>query len=343
MQNIATIQDKKVIATVEGLQYKFDYDNSLHNQITTDIVVGDSEIEFNFKYIRSSGEEDLCIVRKTRKPFYNEDTPQLFDTDGITKMSYNDGMGSRSCHVGLLIYCKNKAYRFFGNSIPGIAVIENSSYTKSGKWSNTTFELALAAGWKAVKIQQGWDSGVYIDDVTSVKAMKSCLGLDSEVSNAVVAELVKIQFNKTHLRHLAYIEKMDALMDATEANGSDIVEFTFMEHRLNVRRGRTVLLLNDYPWDGQESDDVKIISSIHSSGQGGGCTTYKLVLSSDVTTEVVAERDPYGGDDDALEHRFYRNSEDEWVRIGGEILSEEEKEEQVMEDSPFAMLKDIIK
>ena len=62
--------------------------------------------------------------------------------------------GGRNCMLVRL--ADGSVVEFTGSTIPGAVVVLTEEYEKNGKWSNTTFRLAVADTVKAVPVHSSW-------------------------------------------------------------------------------------------------------------------------------------------------------------------------------------------
>ena len=64
----------------------------------------------------------------------------------MQNFEWSDGIGSRGRNSFLLFVRGDEVIVFHGQDIPGVVVVRGTDYTKSGKWSHTTYRLQLADG-----------------------------------------------------------------------------------------------------------------------------------------------------------------------------------------------------
>ena len=62
--------------------------------------------------------------------------------------------GGRNCL--LVRMADGSVVEFTGRTIPGVVVVLTEDYEKNGKWSNTTFRLAVADTAKVVPVHSSW-------------------------------------------------------------------------------------------------------------------------------------------------------------------------------------------
>lgn len=228
--------------------------------------------------------------------YFQEETEQ--------DISWNDGIISRSRQPMLLLYTKNKVYEFTGQSIPNICTnIGTPSYTKNGKWSNSTYKLRLAKGVKTSSLRQDWDSGRFINNHQSLKGMMKDLELDCTPKAA--KDFLQKRFPNTWKRHSEFIEEIVRL---EEVVGGDTIEYNYQYTRGTKRQGMNRLLIDGEVWceyDNPMAEKVVIQSNIHSSGYGGGTTDYLLIISAECEIEEIYEYSAYG--DEGLDSLGYVN------------------------------------
>lgn len=109
-------------------------------------------------------------------------------------MSWSDQMGSRSRTSWLLLIKDGKVQVFSGSSLPGWAVVRSSKFVRQGKWSHTTYELALADDVRAIAGRQGWETNTFAEGIASVTRaaktpttwpeMAACFGVEREAAEA---------------------------------------------------------------------------------------------------------------------------------------------------------------
>lgn len=256
---------------------------------------------------------------------------------------WNDGLQSRSRHSRLLIYDRAQIIEFQGKAIPGVVAIKSESYTKNGKWSNTSYSLVVAAGWKISPITQSWGLGYYVDDVSSMKAIKEQLGLDSSLSNAVVEEYLKRHLYKTYVRLQNYRRQLAEIEAVEEKLGVEFAPYAYTRKRITKRAGDNRLVVDGEVWNYEETPHVKIKSHQTFSGHGGGSDEYELLIRNDLEVFEVAEYDAYG--DESLESLGYTYVDGRWTSPAQKEAAEEQAAADAppapLEDTPWAALKDL--
>ena len=314
-----------IIISVQPTEKGFEVTLDLHGREVTALVERDK-----YSTIENPGVEDFKVEMQDHfsfKMWYGDNTyyakefdfipplpaPSYFPNVPAETFKWNNGMQSRSRYSRLLLYTRNTVVQFDGSDIPGYCVVVGTSYQKNGKWSNTTYEIQLAAGVKASGITQGWDSGRYVDSVVSMKSIQSQLGLDGCAPTAVEFYL-QTRLYKTYIRFVEYREKIAALEAIEEQSGAEFMPYEYKQYRLTRRQGDNMLLVEGQVFAGQPIEGlVEVLSSESVGGYGGGTTTYQLMIRSDADIVELPEYDPYGGDD-SLESRGYALSDGKWSK-----------------------------
>jgi len=300
-----------LVATIDGENYEYEcWHGASHEavgKIFTDWSFGDTFHDITVKdekYYAGGYFKTPCPERPANAYFPDVESREI---------GFNDGIESRSRHTRLLLYTRNNVYQFNGSSIEGVcAIIGTPQYHKNGKWSSTTYRIQLAAGVKHSQIRQGWDSGLYVDNHTSMKDIASDLGLEG-VQPYAVEEYIKTHMISTYVRHMQHLERMEALEAVAEQQGAEMIPYTYVRKCTYNRQGDNFLLINREVWyDDSERNDVKIVKRTHVSGYKGGTTTYELMILSTLETEEIHEYSRFG--EDALETRGYFKENGRWVR-----------------------------
>lgn len=244
------------------------------------------------------------------------ETPELiplpFEEGG--EFIYNDGIGSRSRHPMCIIACRNHLFKFKGVDIPGVCIVEKKDYTKNGKWSNTTYYLRLAKGFRGISLMQGFDSGKFVNDVTSLKKIASELGCGFDIFPFAIEEFLKRDMWKTYISYMDYCEKLNQMQEFEEKQGGEYIPYQYEQKTRVNREGEIKLLINGEIFDGVEDSQVKIVSKLYSPGHRGGVTYWKLMIHSSATIEEVPEYNPYDENDDSLVKRGFVLKDCKWVK-----------------------------
>lgn len=226
--------------------------------------------------------------------------------------SYNDGQGSRDRLPKLLLFARNFVVEFHGFDIPNMCTVVGEQYTKSGKWSNTTYDIVLADGVHFASLRQDWDSGCFINNLTSPKAMMD----DLKLEGVMVAEgkrFIQTFMKNSWAKHEALLDSLETLETAQVV---ETIQYKFEFCRVNARTGMTYLVIDGEVWNENMPEKVVIMSKQSVSGRGGGSVYYDLVISSACQIEEVTEYAPYNDGADSLQGRgfIYDDNNRTWTK-----------------------------
>lgn len=104
--------------------------------------------------------------------------------------------GPRSRGAWLILRKDGELREFKGETIQSWVVVVSSRYTKNGKWSHTTYQLALGAGVVAIPGRNGWETGRWTEGVQSAtgkpadtwQELAVALGVSEDSARAFVSE-----------------------------------------------------------------------------------------------------------------------------------------------------------
>jgi hypothetical protein len=242
--------------------------------------------------------------------------------------SYNDGQGNRDRSIDAYIFCRNNIYNFTGGgsstddgTAKGRCLVTNSNYTKNGKWSNTTFSITIAAGYKFTSKMSDFSSGNKIDNLDSLQSMAADLGIVG-CSDAAIKRFLQTTYPQTWYRFCDFQEARESLYD----NGvNETIEYQFDSSRGTRRQGDKHLFVNGELWHKTHNPIPElVIVKAHVRD------TYTLLISADAEIEELYEWN-YG--DDSLETRGYVTKtvgyDTKWVKKEVEVM---------VADNPFAAL-----
>lgn len=114
------------------------------------------------------------------------------------EIEYNDGMGSRGRYPHLFIVHLGSICEFKGQNIPGVLTVRKSQYKKNGKWSSTTYTLALAEGAVPHAWRDGWEEGT-LEEGLGVWTATEFAGMLS-ISEEVARDFLASSWPKTFAR-----------------------------------------------------------------------------------------------------------------------------------------------
>lgn len=95
------------------------------------------------------------------------------EAQGLRLIHFNNGRQSRG-HCPMLVFFVQGELIDFANSSPeGLYSILNTEYEKRGKWSNTTYSIALPSHVDYSIINQEWESGAYVPESNWTEAYEN--------------------------------------------------------------------------------------------------------------------------------------------------------------------------
>ena len=214
---------------------------------------------------------------------------------------YNDGLLSAGRRPRLYLAKAGEVVKFEGANIPAWCAIVTAQYVKAGKWSNTSYELALAPGVRPLHFVSPMH-GTWGDDLTSWGDVAETLGLPVEVAQRIV----RAEYRSTAAR-LDTLETFAMAVEAKNHAGETvIVSFGAPSNRARLdgywespkssetSDGHTVTVAPKKGESGAdwsqpvavEPEGATIISSRHSPGMYGGYWTIEVAVptSGPITT-----------------------------------------------------------
>lgn len=123
-------------------------------------------------------------------------------------ITFNDKIGNRGLkHLNLLLGSykeQDVLVEFQGKNIEGVCHIINEDFTKSGKWSHSTWEVAVPDDVRAFEMHQDWEMGKYFTHKTwegvkdkFVESMIKCQLPYQEIDMDCVKRFVTMKFPTT--------------------------------------------------------------------------------------------------------------------------------------------------
>lgn len=91
----------------------------------------------------------------------------------MKEIIWSNQIGNRSRAAFLLLVAQGRIIPFTGESIRGVVVVVAATYTKSGKWSHTTYQLRLGTGVQAIAGREGWCNGTVLEGLSSATDLAS--------------------------------------------------------------------------------------------------------------------------------------------------------------------------
>lgn len=145
---------------------------------------------------------------------------------------WTEQLGHRGRRPWCLVTHGGGVSRFTGDSIPGILAVVGTDYRQDGKWSSTTYRLAVADGVRIVSGHMGWETGTFREGLQkSLLAppldrwadIASALG----VSVQAVQQLIRPWLPNEAAALDRVEEQMAALARAEEAAATEAVTVSF--------------------------------------------------------------------------------------------------------------------
>jgi len=162
-------------------------------------------------------------------------TPIFFWLKGVivvnTRLVWSDRQASRDRKAWMILRRGGKLHRFGGQDIPGLVVIVHQTSVAEGKWSHTTYTLALSAGTSYLSGHLGWDDGTFLEglrkvvggpDITDWGLLATALG----VSVTEAKSFLQV-FRPKEAEHLDAVEASLMELEAVENHEGNVVSITF--------------------------------------------------------------------------------------------------------------------
>lgn len=155
------------------------------------------------------------------------------EQNGYQVVSYNDGMMSRRRHSMCVFFEPNtkSLHEFTGSDIDGLCVILSKDYNKRGKWSSTTYRIAIPQDCVKVVWTQDWDNGTYITTNVWEEAYQSFKNKDEKLDKLpfeAFEHFVRIRLSKA-------AEKMDENKSKTKQLFSkELIEAKLEREKLKI-------------------------------------------------------------------------------------------------------------
>ena len=210
---------------------------------------------------------------------------------------WSNKMGPRGRAAWLLLIAGDTVHVFRGQSIPGVVAVVGEDYTKDGKWSHTTYRLAIADGVRAIAGRDGFETGRFteglahalgIGPVDRWQGLANALG----VTLSVAQEFLRSWRPKAAER-LDRVEKDLGTIDAEAGDaGADVMSITIgCPRRRDLEAGYWSWPIRVIGQHGQEVGRVwkvdgrweargcvKILGAEHIAGPRGGWWSFRLAV-----------------------------------------------------------------
>lgn len=210
--------------------------------------------------------------------------------------TYNDGLRAGGRRPRLYLAKGADVRKFAGQNIPDYCAIASRGSEQCGKWSNTTYQLHLAHGVRALELISPMH-GTWGDDLGSWGEVAERLGLPVDVAQTIV----RAEYGSTAER----LDKLEAFAIAAEEHGAStevvVVAFGAPTNRAiregywaahktaQASDGRLVVV---QPSDGPDGPDwsqasvvapsgATVMSSRHRPGMHGGYWTVEVAVPAE--------------------------------------------------------------
>lgn len=112
----------------------------------------------------------------------------------MNSVEWCDKQGSRDRQAWAVVVAADGALTpFRGASLPGLLAVSGQQYRKDGKWSNTTFRLALADGVRFVHGRGGWETGLMDEGVRAAVTAEKPIDSWADIAHALGATQVSVE------------------------------------------------------------------------------------------------------------------------------------------------------
>lgn len=141
-------------------------------------------------------------------------TPTTTTTNPNPPIAYCDKPGSRD-RIAFLVFVKDGiVIPFEGQSIPKVCAILSERFRKDGKWSNTSYSLALADGVVAINGHSGWATGLMSDGVATATKLPANSWAELAVALGATRESTEEWLRKRAPRTSGVLDERDAALKA---------------------------------------------------------------------------------------------------------------------------------
>jgi hypothetical protein len=208
----------------------------------------------------------------------------------MQEYSFNNGLHNGNRTPRLWLAKGIAVAKFEGEAIPGFCAIAGADYTKNGKWSHTTYRLALAPGIRPLYFLAPMH-GTWGQDLTSWGEVAQKLGLPVDVAQ----QIIRTEYKRTAAR----LDGLEAFALEVEQTGASVetvvVSFGSPTNR-QIAAGWWDEPKKGFTSDGRkvivepgpgpnwskpvvlEPSDATVISSTHSPGMHGGYWSVEVAV-----------------------------------------------------------------
>jgi hypothetical protein len=224
------------------------------------------------------------------------------ETTMNNELYYEEGIGSRDRRSWLLFVLDGKVVLFEGATVPGVAAVVGTGFRKSGKWSTTTYRLALCPGVTALLGRMGWETGTFREGLGALAKAPTDTWPELAAGLGVGVPEAQAFLRAFRPTEAAYLDEVDAVLDAVDAagDGASTIKVSFggptkrqaaegFWARQAVPGGGELVLAEGAPLTGSswivpgavrlEGRAGRILDIVHGRGHGGGYVTVTLALA----------------------------------------------------------------
>lgn len=146
---------------------------------------------------------------------------------------WSNQQGSRNRSAWALLVVDGTVSPWNGESITGVVAVTSSEFTRSGKWSHTTFRAQMRAGVRLVTGHDGWNSGSFAEGLQAALRLERPIVTWMDMANAlgvsvqVAQEFLRSWRPKAAERIDEAEMALDAVDAASEDAGGDVETVTF--------------------------------------------------------------------------------------------------------------------
>lgn len=213
-----------------------------------------------------------------------------------------DQRGKRGRHPWLLLIKDDIVHSFEGETIPGVVAVVGRDYEKNGKWSCTTYRLAVASGVRIISGLDGWNTDTFREGLKAALQWPNPLDRWHDLANALKVSISAVQsflrtFRPKEAEELDRVEEDLATLDETVEDGADVVAISFGNPMLKeIRAGfwdwpirildkdgyevgqvlRPNPTLTPHVWEAR--GNVRIIAAERKRGHHGGYWSFRLAV-----------------------------------------------------------------
>jgi hypothetical protein len=211
-------------------------------------------------------------------------------------------VGQRGRLPWALVVHNGAVHPFVGMDIPGICVVLGQSLEKKGRWTKTTYRLAIPHAARFISGHEGWGTGTFLEGLQTALSPYPPIERWMDVANALgvsipAAKCFLHDFRREEANRLDDVEAaLAVLMEGEEDHDGDIEEVTFTfgaPTRRQMEAGYwgapVLILLHDQevgrvtPGGGSAGwttpvthGRVVVLSATHSEGHHGGYISLRL-------------------------------------------------------------------